>query len=86
MFSVILKQIETTLNPLRTSKVIGLAPELPKVGRSFFMYAEGLEEGVRHVYTSMVTEVKEVDGEVVFKTQNSLYSLKKLSNCGSDYV
>jgi hypothetical protein len=73
---VTLKKIESNHNNLRTDEVTGITHNLPEVGERFFMYAEALEEGdVRHIYTSPIKEVREVDNEIVFKTENSVYSL-----------
>jgi hypothetical protein len=76
MMYVTLKRIESNHSNLRTDEVSGIAHSLPTVGKRFFMYAEALEEGdVRYINTSAVQDVQSVEDEIVFKTENSLYSL-----------
>ena len=77
MFNVSLKKIESFHSNLRTPEVTGTTFEFPQVGASFFMYTDALEDGdIRFINTSVVKEVRELsDGEIVFKTQNSTYSL-----------
>lgn len=76
MLYVTLKKIESTHENLRTDDVTGVTHTLPEVGKSFFMYAKALEEGdVRYIHTSPVQEVRMVEDEIVFKTENSVYSL-----------
>jgi hypothetical protein len=83
MYYVTLKKIESTHSNVRTDQINGLATELPVVGQQFFMYSsEVLTEGtnVRHIHTSEIKDVK-VDaqtGEIVFRTQNSLYALTNI--------
>lgn len=73
---VTLKKIESNHNNLRTDEVSGIAHTLPTVGKPFFMYAKALEEGdVRYIHTSPVAEVRTLENEIVFKTENSIYSL-----------
>jgi hypothetical protein len=83
MYYVTLTKIESTHNNLRTNEVNGLAVELPVVGSAFFMYSsEILTEGtnVRHIHTSEIKDVKSdmETGEIVFRTQNSLYALTNI--------
>jgi len=82
---VTLKKIESMHENLRTDEVVGMTPNMPTVGNAFFMYADPLDpeakvDGVpvnaRYIHTSIVQEVTEhKNGEISFKTANSVYSL-----------
>ncbi len=73
MLKVKLTKISTNQNRLRTNEFTGEAPCRPEVGKSFFMYTDGLEFGTRLLMTSLVEELL-LDG--VFKTRNSKYKLE----------
>lgn len=76
LISVTLKRIESTHQNLRTDEVKGIAHNAPNINDRFFMYAEALEEGdVRHVMTSPVRDIWTNGEEIIFKTENSVYSL-----------
>lgn len=81
MYYATLKRIESNHNNVRTDTVDGLIPELPVVGKPFFMYSEEVltpDTNIRSIYTfSEVVEVKfnEENGDIVFRTQNSLYAI-----------
>lgn len=81
MYTITLKKIESTHNNLRTEEVLGLAPQLPKEGKQFFMYTNPLdpEKDLRYVHTSTVSSVNYTEeGTIVFRTNNSLYELSNI--------
>lgn len=84
MYYVTLKKIESTHNNVCTETMHGLTPALPVVGRQFFMYSdEVLTPGTdtRFINTTTIQGVKvdEENGEIVFRTQNSIYTLTDIS-------
>ncbi len=74
MINIKLTKLSTNPNKLRTNEVIGNTCAMPRIGDRFIMYAEGLEEGIRCVDTSPVTEIQ----GLIFKTENSTYKLELL--------
>jgi hypothetical protein len=83
MYYATLKKIESTHNNVRTDTVKGLVPEMPTTGKPFFMYSsEVLTPGtnLRHIYTTEIKEVtvNEENGDIVFRTENSLYVLTSI--------
>jgi hypothetical protein len=78
LYHVTLKKIESNHNNLRTNEITGVCHKLPEVGGNFILLStEVLTPGtnMRRVTTSEITEVRFVENDIVFKTQNSLYSL-----------
>lgn len=78
MYPVTLKRIESLHDNLRDDEVTGLAPELPKLGGRFFMYAEAKDRNsdIRYIRTSEVQSMELLSGgSIGFKTQNSMYEL-----------
>ena len=81
MFSITMTKVESTHKNLRTDVVKGLAPELPQIGKHFFMYSNEVltpDTSIRYVYTSLIQDVKEKDNEIVFRTENSVYVLSNI--------
>lgn len=82
MYPVKLKKIESSHNNLKTSEILGWAPNLPKEGEKFFMYAKSLEipDGTRYVRTTRIQKVQDIltgkVPEILFYTQNSTYALE----------
>ncbi len=77
-YKVKLSKISKNENRLRTNEVEGQCEELPGVGQSFQMTAQGIEFGTRWVCTSLVKALSEeasTDGSIVFVTENSEYRL-----------
>lgn len=84
MYHVVYSEIEkNTKGESVLSNVEGLAPQLPKIGSRFFMYAKPTrygDETVRHVITDNVLSVLSVgDDIVVCKTTNALFELSKIT-------
>ena len=78
MIYITLKKIESTHKNLRTDEVKGGCYYLPEVGSRFAMYTDkplDPDMDMRFVYTSVVQEVRTVEDEIVFKTENSIYSI-----------
>lgn len=81
MIQAILTRLDSTRSRLRTDEVVGWADGLPRVGSSFHLVGEPLEEGdARLVSTSPVSEVRHhtKEGSLEFWTQNSHYGLQIL--------
>jgi len=77
MYYCLFVKIENNHNRLRDDEIPGLAPQLPVVGKQFFMYGEGKEFGTRYVHTSEVESVEKTDDGILFKTASgSTYLLK----------
>ena len=77
MYDLTLKKLESTHNNLRTDEVQGLAPELPVVGKRFFMYADPINPiaSQRYINTSSVKEIQRKGEDLIVKTENSTYIL-----------
>lgn len=87
MFYVTMKKIESTHKNLRTDEVKGLTPELPQVGKHFFMYSNEVltpDTNIRYIYTSPVRDMRSNDDEIVFRTENSVYTLSEVRNTAVD--
>jgi hypothetical protein len=68
-FKVKMVKKESNHNNLRTNEIEGFSNKLPFVGENFILLSKGLEQGVRVVRTTSVTEL---EGNT-FKTLNSIY-------------
>lgn len=79
-YSVRLTKILSNHQFLRTDVVEGITENLPMFNESFCMLAESLTEGkqVRSVNTSPVQSIEEIDGKILFKTNNSVYELERI--------
>lgn len=78
IYQVKLKKIESTHNNVRSNEINGVCYELPKVGSSFMLLSSETltpDTNLRQIVTSEITEVREFDGEIIFRTRNSLYSI-----------
>lgn len=76
---IVLKKIESNHDNLRTDEVTGFTVEMPKIGHSFTMFAKSLDgdsSAYRHIRTSEVISAVESGDETVFRTHNSIYSIK----------
>ncbi len=81
IYKGILEKIESTHNNLRTDTVQGTF-EPPEIGKSFILYGEGLEFGVRVIQTTPIKELTKEEKGFCFKTMNSTYklSVEELNN------
>jgi len=79
MYNVKLTKIRSNHNNLRSNVIIGKTNELPTVGEGFQMLSEGLDFGVRHVWTSPIKHLEKIDSIYQFNTANSVYKLEVLS-------
>jgi len=79
MYNVKLTKIRSNHNNLRSNVIIGKTNELPTVGEGFQMLSEGLDFGVRHVWTSPIQHLEKIDSIYQFNTANSVYKLEVLS-------
>lgn len=73
-FKVKMTRKESNHKNLRTDEIIGYTSSLPTTGENFILLSKGLEEGVRIVRTTPITDL-EVN---IFKTRNSTYSYEIL--------
>lgn len=90
MYRLTLKKIESTHNNVRNEPCHGIAPELPRKGKGFFMYAETRNMAVdregkpvgyitRFINTSQVQGlIRKENGVVLLQTENSLYALENI--------
>lgn len=80
MYHVVIKQLESTHDNVRTKTIKGKCHHLPETGHCFSMVAEPLDpsKDVRHFQTTKVKQVHVHYGEYFFTTQNSKYKLRKL--------
>ncbi len=78
--NVVIKQLYSTHDNVRTKTIRGTCKHLPEVGHVFCMLAEPLDPTklVRHFQTTKVKRTFVHYGEIYFDTQNSKYKLKKL--------
>ena len=77
MYEVTLKKIESMNGDSCGETVYGLAFDMPEVGNRFFMYVNPLDNQNinRYIHTTPVHSVEQLKGELVFKTNNSVYVL-----------
>ena len=79
-----LKRFASTNNNLRTEEIVGTFNEPPTEGDCFVIFADALDDShedyLRHVRTSRVLEVQNVDGGWQFRTLNSVYSLMEIKS------
>ena len=76
MYNVKLTKIRSNHNNLRSNVIIGKTNELPTVGEGFQMLSEGLDFGVRHVWTSPIKHLEKIENTYQFNTANSVYKLE----------
>ena len=79
MYNVKLTKIRSNHNNLRSNVIVGKTNELPVIGEGFQMLSEGLDFGVRHVWTSPIKHLEKIDSIYQFNTANSVYKLEVLS-------
>lgn len=73
-FKVKMTKKESNHKNLRTDEIEGYTSNLPASGENFILLSKGLEQGVRIIRTTPVTET--VDD--IFKTRNSTYRFEIL--------
>jgi hypothetical protein len=76
-----LTKINSVNENLRTKDVLGDAPFMPELGRSFVVFSESLTEDndYRQVTTSVVKSIKKISTtKIVINTMNSTYEIEFL--------
>lgn len=78
----VLRRIVSTNTNMRTDEAIGYFICPPSEGTSFVMISDALDPSLgdtsfRHIVTSEVKSVENIDGGWKFKTKNSVYTLKE---------
>lgn len=73
-----LTKISDNSNGLRSNGVVGYFHAPPMIGFNFWMFAESLTPGMDHreIRTSLIENVSEENGSLIFKTANSVYMLE----------
>jgi hypothetical protein len=60
----------------------GMTPELPAIGKAFFMYVEGSK---KYLYTEVIIDLFEKENETIIKTPSVIYSFKNLGRAYGNF-